>query len=31
MCSKTKISAGAFALSGQEPSLVLYQMVRDTI
>lgn len=31
MCSKTEISAGAFAPSGQEPSLVLYQTARDTI
>lgn len=31
MCSKTEISAGAFALSGQEPSLVLYQTAHDTI
>jgi hypothetical protein len=31
MCSKTEISAGAFARSGQEPSLVLYQTARDTI
>jgi hypothetical protein len=31
MCSKTEISSGAFALSGQGPSLVLYQTARDTI
>lgn len=31
MCSKTEISAEALALSGQEPSLVLYQTARDTI
>jgi hypothetical protein len=31
MCSKTEISAGAFALSGQQPSLVLYQTARDII
>src|SRR3984885_5714368 len=30
MCSKTEISAEALALSGQEPSLVLYQTARDT-
>jgi hypothetical protein len=30
MCSKTEISAAAFALSGREPALVLYQTARDT-
>ncbi|HVR24289.1 MAG TPA: hypothetical protein VMU26_13330 [Candidatus Polarisedimenticolia bacterium] len=30
ICSKTEISARAFARSGQEPSLVLYQRARDT-
>jgi hypothetical protein len=31
MCSKMEMSAAAFPLSGQEPSLVLHQTARDTI